>query len=115
MVTEKPPLKQRGPFLCEFPLFRFTFLFFFYKSIFVHYQNCNESFAIDQIIYGYIFFFCRAILSRKGSEDLPASEYYKIYQQSKKSSFSGNAANYDLEDMESKSEVKVQGGGIAER
>ena len=99
--------------MCDF-LFRLYVSSFFNNSIFVHSQNCSESFAIDQIIYGYIFF-CRAILSRKGSEDLPASEYYKIYQQSKKSSFSGNAANYDLEDMESKTEVKVQGGGIAER
>ena len=104
-VTEKPPLNDFslcGPFLCDF-FFRIAFLYL--------YQNCSESFAIDQIIYGY--FFCRAILSRKGSEDLPASEYYKIYQQSKKSSSVND--NYDLEDMESKTEVKVQGGGIAER
>ena len=61
-----------------------------------------------------LLFFCRVSLSRKGSQDLPASEYYKIYKQSKKSS--DCSANYDLEDMESETaEVKVQGGGIAER
>ena len=60
-------------------------------------------------------------LCRKASEDLPASEYYKIYQQSKKhSNIIQNQNNVEepLEealDMESKTEVKVQGGGIAER
>ena len=68
-------------------------------------------------------------LSRKASEDLPASEYYKIYQQNKKYSTTTNilqennvvdVVDEPLEealilDMESKTEVKVQGGGIAER
>ena len=68
-------------------------------------------------------------LSRKASEDLPASEYYKIYQQNKKYSATTNilqennvvdVVDEPLEealilDMESKTEVKVQGGGIAER
>jgi hypothetical protein len=57
-------------------------------------------------------------LSRKTSEDLPASEYYKIYQQSKKHSNSIQNNVEPLEealDMETKTEVKVQGGGIAER
>ena len=62
-------------------------------------------------------------LCRKASEDLPASEYYKIYQQSKKNSTNIIPENNvdivepleEALDMESKTEVKVQGGGIAER
>ena len=63
-------------------------------------------------------------LCRKASEDLPASEYYKIYQQSKKNSTNIIPENNVVDivepleealDMESKTGVKVQGGGIAER
>lgn len=67
------------------------------------------------LIFDLIFF-----SSRKGSQDLPASEYYKIYQRSKKFSNSERPneeviiSNQDNDIME-KSEVKVQGGGIAER
>ena len=69
-------------------------------------------------------FFFRVSLCRKASEDLPASEYYKIYQQSKKNSTNIIPENNVVDivepleealDMESKTEVKVQGGGIAER
>ena len=73
----------------------------------------------------------KSILQRKGSQDLPASEYYAIYQQSKKNSVT-NKPNEELKDLSAAAisaegsadetmeksqaaEVKVQGGGIAER
>ena len=74
----------------------------------------------------------KSILQRKGSQDLPASEYYAIYQQSKKNSVT-NKPNEELKDLSTAAaisaegsadetmeksqaaEVKVQGGGIAER
>ena len=78
-----------------------------------------------------------SILQRKGSQDLPASEYYAIYQQSKKlsrsSSFNSDEAkdkvteehlelaqdtfetDFAMEKLPT-AEVKVgHGGGIAER
>ena len=82
--------------------------------------------------------FCSySILTRKGSEDLSASDYYLIYQRTKKDSKTNNkviSSNEDEDcDQEDSAEismektsgcstlagsaagVKVQGGGIAER
>ena len=83
----------------------------------------------------FIFIFSsKSILSRKGSQDLPASEYYAIYRQSKKNSVSSNQqgeeaeviskenSNQDqadnFEEQENKvieMDVSVKSGGIAER
>lgn len=67
---------------------------------------------------------------RKASQDLPASEYYAIYQQTKKLSAGscqlptactneeviiGEAEDDTTPIIMEKTEVKVQGGGIAER
>ena len=46
----------------------------------------------------FIFIFSsKSILSRKGSQDLPASEYYAIYRQSKKNSVSSNQQEEEAE------------------
>ena len=97
-----------------------------------HFENsvCIENFYVlfnwncFCLFFNLAPFFSRVSLSRKTSEDLPASEYYKIYQQSKKNSTNIIPENNVVDivepleealDMESKTEVKVQGGGIAER
>ena len=94
------------------------------KTQFALYSYIWKLFVLFFNLAPFFNFFFRVSLCRKASEDLPASEYYKIYQQSKKNSTNIIPENNVVDivepleealDMESKTGVKVQGGGIAER